>query len=306
MSPRFTLDILDTITDPGKPGRPNEDRFGFNDCAAFVLDGATGLGDRQFMEGHGSDAAWIAEFAATRLSERLDGSIDPAAVLRQISSDARSAFLTAAGDQPRYAWPLCSLTALRATDAGFQYFGLGDSCLYVLHDDGTSDFLIPIPGAYEWEQQQAARHIARLGSIGLIRGDQTDPVTLEELRKGRALQNTPDGITWTFGIVPEAADHLFRCDVPLRGGGAHAILCSDGLADLVALYKAYDAPGLVRQAMDKGLPSLVEELRRLERETDPEGLTFPRFKQSDDTTAILIRLTDQAASSASSAAVVGT
>ena len=55
MNHRFTLEILDTITDPGKPGRPNEDRFGFNDCAAFVLDGATGLGDRQFMEGFGSD-----------------------------------------------------------------------------------------------------------------------------------------------------------------------------------------------------------------------------------------------------------
>jgi hypothetical protein len=306
MSPRFTLDILATNTDPGKPGRANEDRLGHNACAAFVLDGATGLGDRQFMEGYGSDAAWIAELAATRLSERLDESVDPGRILRQISSEARDAFLKAAGEQPRYAWPLCSLTALRATEAGFQYFGLGDSCLYVLHDDGTSDFFIPIPGAYEWEQQQAARHIARLGGIGLIRGDQTDPVTLEELREGRALQNTPDGITWTFGIVPEAADHIFRCDLPLRGGGAHAILCSDGLADLVALYKAYDAPGLVRQALDKGLPSLVEELRRFERETDPEGLTYPRFKQSDDTTAILLRLTDQAASSASSAGLTGT
>ncbi|MFN7102525.1 MAG: hypothetical protein ACK4N1_07845, partial [Pseudorhizobium sp.] len=59
-------------------------------------------------------------------------------------------------------------------------------------------------------------------------------------------------------------------------------------------------------AIDKGLPSLVEELRRFERETDPEGLIFPRFKQSDDTTAILLRLTGQAASSASSAGLTGT
>lgn len=290
MTSSFSLTVLDTITDPGKPGRPNEDRLGFNDVAAFVLDGATGLGDRQFMEGYGSDAAWIAEFGADRLAARLDAVSDPKAVLAAISAEARERFLAAAGEQPRYAWPLCSLSALRATPGGFQYFGLGDSCLYILHDDGRSDFVIPIPGAYEWEQHAAAKHIARLGGIGASGSANTDPTTLEELRRGRSRQNTPDGITWTFGIVPEAAEHLAVCDVPVQGG-AHGLICSDGLADLVALYKAYDAGSLVEAAMKKGLAALVEELRRFEREIDPDGLTYPRFKQSDDTTAVLVRLT---------------
>lgn len=283
------LTVLDAITDAGKPGRPNEDRFGHNADAAFVLDGATGLGDRQFIDGYGSDAAWIAEFGTERLKQRLDAHADPRDILRAISAEARDTFLAIAGDQPRYAWPLCSLTALRATPTGFQYFGLGDSCLYLLHDDGTSDFVIPIPGAYEWEQHRAAEHIARLGGIGASGSANSDPQTLEDLRRGRALQNTPDGVTWTFGIVPDAADHLVMVDVPVSGG-ATALLCSDGLADLVALYKAYDAGSLVRAAMDKGLAALVAELRHFERELDPDGLRYPRFKQSDDTTAILLRL----------------
>ena len=286
----YSLAVVETITDPGKPSGVNDDRLGHNTLAAFVLDGATGLGDRQFMEGYGSDAAWIAEFATARLADRLDGAVDPKRLLAEISVEARAVFSEVAGDQPRYAWPLCSLTALRATPSGFQYFGLGDSCMYMLHDDGQSDFVIPIPGAYEWEQHKAAQHIARLGGIGASGSATTDPTTLEDLRRGRALQNTPAGITWTFGIVPEAADHLFLCDVPVHGGGAHALLCSDGLADLVALYKAYDAGSLVQAAMTNGLAALVEELRRFEREIDPDGLQYPRFKQSDDTTAILLRL----------------
>ncbi|MCM2471938.1 protein phosphatase 2C domain-containing protein [Rhizobium sp. CG5] len=285
------LTVLDAITDAGKQGRPNEDRFGYNKDAAFVLDGATGLGDRQFIDGYGSDAAWIAEFGTEQLKQRLDAHADPRAILRAISAEARDTFQGVAGDQPRYAWPLCSLTALRATPSGFQYFGLGDSCLYLLHDDGTSDFVIPIPGAYEWEQHRAAEHIARLGGIGASGSANSDPLTLEDLRRGRALQNTPDGFTWTFGIVPDAADHLAMVDVPVSGGGATALLCSDGLADLVALYKAYDAGSLVRAAMDQGLAALVTELRHFEREVDQDGLHYPRFKQSDDTTAILLRLT---------------
>ncbi len=107
--PMPKISIIDTISDPGKEARPNEDRLCYNRDAAFVLDGATGLGDRQFMEGYGSDAAWMAEFAARRFAERLDGSADPKAVLRQVSEEARDTFTAAAGDQPRYAWPLCSL-----------------------------------------------------------------------------------------------------------------------------------------------------------------------------------------------------
>ncbi|NBB50981.1 hypothetical protein GVN24_22120 [Rhizobium sp. CRIBSB] len=284
------LSVIDTISDPGKESRANEDRLGYNRHAAFVIDGATGLGDRQFMDGYGSDAAWIAEFGTMRLAERLDALADPATILRQISEEARDAFLGIAGDQPRYAWPLCSLTGLQATPTGFRWFGLGDSCLYLLHDDGQSDFVIPIPGAYEWEQHRAAEHIARVGGIGAAGVANDDPETLEDLRRGRARQNTPNGTTWTFGVVPEAADHLAMVDVPLHGGGATALLCSDGLADLVALYKLYDPATLIQRAATAGLKSLVSELRHMEREVDPDGLTYPRYKQSDDTTAILLRL----------------
>ncbi|MBU0737325.1 MAG: hypothetical protein KJ981_18665 [Alphaproteobacteria bacterium] len=284
------ISIIDTISDPGKDSRPNEDRLGYNRHAAFVIDGATGLGDRQFMDGFGSDAAWISEFAALRFAERLDGGADPKAVLREVSEEARDTFMAMAGDQPRYAWPLCSLTALQATSTVFRWFGLGDSCMYILHDNGQSDFVIPIPGAYEWEQHRAAEHIARLGGIGAAGVANDDPQTLEDLRRGRALQNTPSGSTWTFGVVPEAADHLALVDVPVYGGGATALLCSDGLADLVALYKLYAPATLIQRAATTGLKSLVSELRHMEREVDPDGLKYPRYKQSDDTTAILLRL----------------
>ncbi|MFN3363706.1 MAG: hypothetical protein ACK40W_07060 [Allorhizobium sp.] len=284
------ISIIDTISDPGKDTRPNEDRLGDNSHAAFVIDGATGLGDRQFMDGFGSDAAWIAEFAALRFAERLDSSSDPKAVLRAVSEEGRDAFLATAGEQPRYTWPLCSLTALQATSSGFRWFGLGDSCMYIMHDDGQSDFVIPIPGAYEWEQHRAAEHIARVGGIGAAGVANDDPQTLEDLRRGRALQNTSGGSTWTFGIVPEAADYLAMVDVPVYGGGATALLCSDGLADLVALYKLYTPATLIQHAATTGLKSLVSELRHMEREVDPDGLKYPRYKQSDDTTAILLRL----------------
>jgi len=93
--------------------------------------------------------------------------------------------------------------------------------------------------------------------------------------------------------VPEAADHLVSERLDIRGK-AHAIVCSDGFSDLAVLYATYDSTSLVRTALAKGLRPMLDELRRFEREIDPEGLRYPRYKQSDDTTALLVELTPSA------------
>jgi hypothetical protein len=40
-----------------------------------------------------------------------------------------------------------------------------------------------------------------------------------------------------------------------------------------------------------GLGVLLSEIRRIERDIDPKGLQFPRYKRSDDASAILVKLT---------------
>lgn len=283
------IDVIDSISDPGKPERANEDRLAWNASSAFVVDGATGLGDQQFMTGFGSDAAWIAEFAAKRLMSEVTPEADFADIIRRISQDARISFEALAGDQPRYAWPVAALAGLRVTPNGMQFAGLGDSVSYILHDDGREESLMALPDAFEREQAAARAHVARLGGIGAAGMATSDPKTLTDLRRNRESQNTADGTVWSLSLVPETADHIATATIDIAGG-ATAIICSDGLADLVSLYAQYTPGSLIRRAVTAGLPSLIKELRQLEREIDPEGLKYPRLKQSDDTTAILCRI----------------
>ena len=65
---------------------------------------------------------------------------------------------------------------------------------------------------------------------------------------------------------------------------------TDGFAVLADQYGAYDPAGLVRAAIDKGLEELGRELRAIER-ADAAGAKHPRFKASDDATALLMPLT---------------
>ncbi|MCC0030081.1 MAG: hypothetical protein H6891_07430 [Brucellaceae bacterium] len=65
---------------------------------------------------------------------------------------------------------------------------------------------------------------------------------------------------------------------------------SDGFAALWQSYGRYDAAGFVEAALARSLDALVEELRHTETVEDPDGFTHPRFKVSDDATAVLCRV----------------
>jgi hypothetical protein len=290
MTPEPRIKILDAITNPGNPEKPNDDRFGHNNASAFVIDGATGLGDRRYIEEAASDAAWIAERFAHGFQENITRDSEIPDVARALSVDALAAFQGRNGDVPRYAWPLAAFAMVHATRRGLSFIGLGDSCLFLLQDNGSASLHMAIPDAYVNEQMHAQSHIARTGGITKGGGALGNPETLAALRRHRESQNTADSGVWTLGLVPDAADHLVSQELRIEGT-SHAIVCSDGFSDLVVLYSAYTSASLVRTALDKGLAPMVDELRRFERESDPEGLRFPRFKQSDDTTALLVELT---------------
>jgi hypothetical protein len=188
---RTEIKILDSQSTPGNPAKPNDDRFGHNEASAFVIDGATGLGDRQYIDASGSDAAWIAARFADGFRQHITRDSAISDIARVISTDAKAYFLGSHPDVPRYAWPLSAFAMLHSTHTGFTFYGLGDSCIFVLNEDGTASIHTAIPDAYTREQAHAQSHIARTGGITKGGGALGDTQTLAALRKHRETQNTP-------------------------------------------------------------------------------------------------------------------
>lgn len=285
----MSLKVIDSVSDPGLPAKPNDDRLGYNACCAFVIDGATGLGDEVVMPGFGSDAAWLAERARLMLERQVAPDSDLEMLLAGFSRDARELFEAAAAAAPRYAWPSASFAMLRKAVDSWEFAGLGDCSLFLQHDDGTTSRHSALAHARGQEQASARRHIALTGGFGKVASFHRQPETLAALRRARQLQNTDESGVWTLGLAPEAARYLVR--QPLRVSvPATGLLCSDGFADLVDSYGRYSAAALIDAASRHGVRALVEEIRDIERRVDPDGLTFPRFKQSDDATALLVEL----------------
>jgi hypothetical protein len=283
------LEVLDSVSDPAKPGGENEDRIGRNASAAFVIDGATGLGDPVIAPPQ-SDAAWIAEWARARFVAELAPDRSLREVVRSLCASARERFFAAAAPGiERYRHPGASFQSLRLTESGIEIAGLGDCSLFLRDAAGAVTRWSGLRGGRSGEQSSARQVIARIGGLGPDGEGFRDAETLARLRASRSRHNQEGGV-WTLGIHPDAADHV-RIETPKIALPATGLLCSDGFADIADNYALCSAEGLIARAETAGLAPLLAEIRRIEREVDPAGLQFPRYKRSDDASAVLVHVT---------------
>ena len=84
------LELIDSLSLPGNPGKANDDAFGYREHAAVVLDGATGLGEN-LLPGP-SDAAWLARFGANRLMAYMADGATPQDAVAAALFDAQTSF----------------------------------------------------------------------------------------------------------------------------------------------------------------------------------------------------------------------
>jgi hypothetical protein len=291
MISRPTLRITDILSDAGDPSRVNEDAAGGNRNCAFVIDGATGLGIKSIVGLDGSDAAWLARLAKTFFEQKVIASRSMEDVVRTLNKQVGIVVQEAAAGSPIDAWnlPVAGFQMIRVEENAVVAHGLGDCRLFIAGADGEIFETSALKGNFAVEREGAKRAIARAGGLSAVRSVIEDPVIREALRHHRSAYNRPGAKTWTLGTEPAAAKHLVSEPLSVRLP-AMGLLCTDGFAALCDHYGRYDPAGMVRKATVDGLKSLMKELRQIERAEDPDGQLYPRFKVSDDATAVLFEI----------------
>jgi len=275
------LTFVEAISLAGDRAKQNDDAMGLAGGRAWVLDGATDLHGAP-LTGWASDASWIAHFANAAFHAG-DAATDMRDAIRTASAQAGEAFAIVSEGMSYEKWqsPISSLLMVEETSDGIRGLDLGDSRVFALGADGAVHVAGGVVGGRDAEAEAAAKQT-----------DADKPLlqrtaTIEMLRRNRARLNSP-GSQWTFGIDPTCADHARAWTFDLARP-ALVLLMTDGFAVLADQYGAYTPEGLVRALMKKGLQELGRELRAIEA-ADAGSAKHPRFKASDDATALLLRL----------------
>jgi serine/threonine protein phosphatase PrpC len=278
------FELLDSLSLPGDPAKPNEDSFSHAAGFACVFDGATVLAEN-LMPGR-SDAQWIAQFGARRLrahAEENPGS--PRDVLRATAADAEKSFKALRKRAPAetYETPLASLMALFVRGDLLTALWFGDCSALIQSPAGA----VSVVGE---ALNIRARERGRVSSLAEPEGVAATSVREKFLPALRASRNRVNrqGGDWLFSPDARCADHSATAQLAVEPD-SHILVASDGFFALVSDYDRYSAVELLAAARSNGLAALGEELRAIEA-ADPKGLTFPRFKSSDDATALLLSL----------------
>ena len=281
----MSLELLESLSLPGDPAKANEDAFGHKSDAAMVIDGATMLGDG-LMPGP-SDAAWIAQFGARRLLAHLGDGDGARKELRAALADTQKSFEALRRHPPEDVWqtPCASMMLAVQAEAGVEWLWFGDCAALVKQGDAA----VTVVGETFDKRAAEAERARKVGkekglapASGLNR-----PEFIGTLRAARNRINS--GRYWLFSPDARAASHVSRRTLKVQPGST-LLLATDGFLALASDYGAYSADGLMAAAMEKGIAALGTELRAIEA-GDTGGEKFPRFKKSDDATALLLRLT---------------
>lgn len=276
------FNLVDQISMGGFRHKPNEDRAGMAGAHAWVIDGATGLGD-PFMPG-ASDAAWLAQRAGEALA-RNAALQDHASLLSAVADDLVDAFEAERTRDLQHRWELpCGAFMLATACAdGIALSWVGDCrAIVAVHEGPMLTF-----GATPASEADEARLVQQLaGGNSDPAARYREPAALAALREGRgailaagsALILAPDR-----GFLRRVRSANVICE------RADLLLMTDGFAAGELRYELYrTSDELIGQARSEGLALVGARVRTFENVIDPAGQLKPRWKRSDDATATLL------------------
>lgn len=263
---------------PGSAQRVNEDFAAATPTAAVVLDGLTAPADLGTGCTHGTP--WYVSQLGTALLRET--TIRPTTHLREIVADA----ITDVASRHRVecdlghpGTPSASVVLLREAPESVEYLILFDSVLLLRTVQGVTMVTDDRVSAVAQAERTATRN-HRIGT-----SDHQNAVR-ELVDAERAHRNKPGGY-WVAGSVPEAAGQAIAgtLDTPQLQAAA---LVTDGVSCLADTYHQTDWKELLGRLVDDGPNQVIHDVRAVEA-SDPGGARWPRYKRSDDASAVVCR-----------------
>lgn len=263
-------------TVPGSPDQPNEDWAAATPTVAVVLDGLTTPRDLESGCLHG--VPWYVEHLGSALLARLaDHTVELTACLAGAIEDVASLH-TDTCDLSNPGTPQSTVAAVRVRDSELEWLALADAIIVFDRNDE-----VQVISDDRVEQAAASQRDEALRSRVGTNEHEQDVSRLVEVQ--RRVRNRPGGY-WVAAADPAAASESITGAVPLAEVKRVAVL-SDGAARL-AKFGLAGWEQILRTLAEEGPRTLIDQVRKVEA-TDPTGERWPRYKASDDASAVHVR-----------------
>jgi hypothetical protein len=266
--------------------RYNEDKCNIIDNAAWVLDGATGLGNHRYMPSD-SDAKWYSEMWDKYLAENIS---DRNKSLKDIILDGLEHIEKKYNEITQYKKiddinkPSAGIVLVRWNERALEYFILGDCQLWIKDSKGVrvvADYRLP---KLDKEALNAMQKYIDQGYSMIEARNLIQHVLVEN----RLKSNKKHGY-WSLSFSREAVYNSLNDVITLNdeNGLTDFLLSSDGFYALTDKYKKMNETEVFDYVNNNGLKAICNYIRQIEEE-DSEAKKYVRFKKSDDASAVYL------------------
>ncbi|MBR0599547.1 protein phosphatase 2C domain-containing protein [Sinanaerobacter chloroacetimidivorans] len=278
-----------------KPGNIiNEDYVGYSDSFLFVLDGATGLGNRKPNE-KGTEASRFVSLVGERLQSCLEDlskntkeilqkavRISENYTIDKTFSDSEHAELIEHSRGQAYLSPSASISIFRINGTLLEYYGLGDCTATIQFQDGSIRTIHE--DTITLMDQKVIATMAELARKKAVTVREAKNEIIPFLIENRNKKNTQEGY-WTLDATGIGIAHGIHLTFPLQEVQSVSLM-SDGFAQICdTFYLVRNFDELHEKMAKEDLSDMVKELFDIQ-DTDPDYNQYPRFKHRDDTTVI--------------------
>jgi hypothetical protein len=268
-----------------KPGNGiNEDLIGHTESCIWILDGATGISDKQILPGS-SDASWFVHSINDTLRKCLNEDSPIQDILKKVIELVIGKFKrdVVINDYIEVELPSASFAIARFNELSIELVNIGDCQVLYQRTDGTVN-VFGTSRVKEFDQI-VIDELLKLKSIGYANYEDILIELKKIVLKNRELKNTEDGY-WILDLSHRALPHL-QIENLLVKDTRKLLFVSDGLYRLVDTYHTYDDEELLNTAANSGLQYLYDKLRQIEK-GDPCCESYPRIKLQDDASGLLV------------------
>ena len=262
----------------------NEDVVGINKYVAWILDGSTGLNNKNLISDE-SDAKWYVTWWDKYLQNNLYKNTSIRNIVLEGMKTIKSEYFSSIKESKigKLDMPSASIAIVKFHKYKLEYFILGDCTLIMKNDE---NIIVKDERVCKYDDIIFEK-MSKLNQKKSLTVKEKKNILLPYIIENRLKKNTEEGY-WILEFDENAVEKSINEYIDISDE-LKIIMSSDGFSCAFDRYEIFETEEIMTIVKDKGIEHINEKIRQLEKE-DKQGIIFPRFKENDDSSCIYLHI----------------
>ena len=261
----------------------NEDIVGLSPYGAWVLDGATGLNNKNLVSNE-SDAKWYVNWWNKYLHENMKRNDSLKEIMKDGIDEITKEYYKLIGDNKVESldFPSCACSLVKFYEDKIEYLILGD-CTLLVNSKGIVETFKD--DAISKLDKKVYDYMAKLENSKNMTFNERKAKVMHIIIENRLKKNTIGGY-WSLEFSKEAIDNCVSGFIDIKDN-TKIMMTSDGFSCAHDRYGIFSKEEIINLANTEGIDYIYKKVREFEK-SDDNGVEYPRFKVHDDSSCVYL------------------